>query len=269
MTKLIEMMSLDTNVSAWLNPIMRIACVILLFFATSGAQAKTECPDGEHWVYPHFRSAYVRHDGVHVSAAQVRGHCRMNPRGYDQWHERLSNHRPSIWGYRTEKSKKWSIEDVQRFYDEMSVLPDKLIGLDNVKLHRMDISGTKRNPATSNFNDVVFYDLAFQHSDSLAQIIAHELSHVVYSGLSEEDRAGFRQAARWIQESDKPGIYAAAADKKLIQPDSGNSVSEDFANHIEHYLFKNESLKKTSPKVHEWIQSTFGSDFKAQGVKNK
>lgn len=231
---------------------------------TSGALARTECPDGEHWVDSHFRSAYVRYDGVHVSAAQVRGHCRKNPRGYTQWHERLANKRPAIWGHGIEKSKKWTVDEVQRFYNELSALPDQLINLKNVKVYRMDQSVTQSNPATSNFKDIVLYDGAFRHKDSLAQILSHELSHVIYSNFSKKEKGDFKQVAGWVKHKDDSDIYVASKNKVFIQPDSKTSISEDFANHLEHYLFKNDLLKNESPAAYKWIQNKFGDDFKVK-----
>lgn len=102
----------------------------------------------------------------------------------------------------------------------------------------MNQSATPDNSATANSKDIVLYDLAFRHRDSLARIVAHELSHVIYEELSGEDRASFRQAAGWIEHESKKGAYKAADDKVFIESDSRHSISEDFANHIEHYLFR-------------------------------
>lgn len=107
------------------SPRIQKAFSILLLLTTFDALAKSKCPAGEHWVDPHFRSSYTRYDGVDVSATNVKGYCRLNPKGYEHWHQRLSNQRPKIWGYRKEKSKKWTVEEVQRFYDEISLLPDR------------------------------------------------------------------------------------------------------------------------------------------------
>ncbi len=236
-----------------------------MFFTTTVALAKAECPNGEHWVAPHFRIAYVRYDGVHVSAAQVRGHCRKNPRGYIQWHERLANQRPAIWSYGKEKSKKWTLEEVQRFYEELSALPDSLINIKNVKVYRMDQSLTQSNPATSNFRDIVLYDGAFKHKDSLAQIIAHELAHTLFAGLSDSEKEQFAEETNWIVLKLKnETIYIPKNEKKLLQADSTASIDEDFANHIEAFLFDKAKLRKVSPNSILWIQKKYGESFRIQ-----
>lgn len=163
--------------------------------APATSVAKPSCRKGKHWVETHFRSGYLRHDGVRVKSTQVLGHCRKNPRGYEQWHRTLSNQRPKLWGYQKEKSKKWTVEEVQRLYDAISVLPQKLLALKNVKFYRMSESKDIGNPGTSNSTDIVLYDQAFKYQDSLAQILSHELSHILYDTLSLDDKYAFAERA--------------------------------------------------------------------------
>ena len=118
-----------------------------------------------------------------------------------------------------------------------------------------------KNPATTNINDIVLYDLAFQYKESLAQIISHELSHVIYSRLGKEEKKSFRKAADWIESRWLKNYYSPNPGKTFIQPDSKTSIGEDFANHIEFYLFKQNFLKKESLKTYKWIQNKFGNDF--------
>ncbi len=86
-----------------------LAFIILLVPVIS--EAKIKCGNNQYWVNSHYRNSYIRHDGVRVKATQVQGHCRKNPRGYKVWSQRLSNHRPKVWGYSNEKSKKWTTEE--------------------------------------------------------------------------------------------------------------------------------------------------------------
>jgi hypothetical protein len=64
--------------------------------ATAAARV-TQCPLGQHWVRAHHRRAYVRADGVMVSAADVQAHCSVNPPAYSTWKTRLSNVVPKSW----------------------------------------------------------------------------------------------------------------------------------------------------------------------------
>lgn len=161
--------------------------------------ANPSCKENEHWVGSHNRRAYTRYDGVYVSATQVKGHCRKSPRGYKKWNHRLTNKQPKIWGYTKERSKKWTTEEVERFHEALSVLPDKLLNLENIKIFRMGKSMTNGNPATSNYEDITLYNLAFQHKNSLAQILAHELSHSMYRQLSEPEKIAFSEVAGWVE----------------------------------------------------------------------
>lgn len=225
-----------------------------------------ECPKGEYWVNPHFRRAYMRYDGVAVRATNVRGYCKENPRGYEKWHQRLSNDRPSFWGYKSEKSKKWTTEEVERVYDALSIFPQQLLDLDKVEIRRMIESVNNDNPATTNFGDVVLYDSAFKHKVPMEQILAHELSHPLYKTLTDNQREDFTFSAGW-EKVGKSNLWTTKVKKIFIESDSRVSIEEDFANHIEHYLFKNDSLKKNSPEAHKWIKKTFGENFKLQEMK--
>ena len=69
---------------------------LLVLFSVHSAFAGS-CPKGAYWVKPHNRSAYVRADGVNVSATFVTGHCRTNSKAYISWNERILSTRPKDW----------------------------------------------------------------------------------------------------------------------------------------------------------------------------
>lgn len=222
-----------------------------------------ECSKGEYWVNPHFRNSYIKYDGTVVRATTVRGYCRANPRGYEKWHQKLSNERPGFWGYKSEKSKKWTTEEVERVYEALSSFPDQLLSLNKVEIYRMGRSKADGNPATSNGNDVVLYDSAFKHKIPTERILAHELSHPLYYTLNPNQREDFARSARW-KKIENTKAWVARKDKVYFEEDSRVSLVEDFANHIEYYLFKNEFLKESAPEAFKWINQTFGKDFKLQ-----
>lgn len=235
---------------------------ILISLFTQNIFADQVCPEGKHWVDAHFRNAYIRYDGVRVQATRVQAFCRKNPRGYDKWHKSFSNKRPKVWGYKKEKSKKWSVEENQRLYNAISVLPSVLQNLKGIKVYRMSRSQRIGNPATSNQLDIVLYDIAFMHEDSLAQIISHELAHRLYGKLSADDKKSFISSAGWLKIADT--IYIPEKSKKYIKQDSKTSIEEDFANHIEYFLFKPNILKNKSLSSYKWIQKQFGSKFQVK-----
>lgn len=57
-------------------------------------------------------------------------------------------------------------------------------------------------------------------------------------------------------------LYVPKAGKVYIQEDSKVSLGEDFANHIEEFLFKRDKVKKVSPKATEWIDEAYGNSFR-------
>lgn len=124
----------------------------------------------------------------------------------------------------------WTVEEIEKVLEIIAALPRQLVDLDETQIFRMDKSVHDENPATTNYDDVTLYDLAFEHKNSTAQILAHELSHVLYESLPRE-------------------------------------AKDDFANHIEQYLFRSESLKNKSPESYKWIKKRFGDDFKIQRTK--
>ena len=245
--------------------ILGVWILSLMMLVTSTALAKSLCPNGEHWVDSHHRRAYTRYDGVHVKATRVQSHCRKNPRGYKRWNKKLSNKRPQIWGYKREKSKKWTVEEVERFFDAIAVLPDQLLNLSKVKIYRMLQSRTAKNPATTNppQNDVTLYDLAFVHEESLAQIISHELSHILFESLTAEEKNIFAEKAGWSRKNIMGKEYYFPKKNKVnIKADSIDSVEEDFANHIELFLFTPRVVRAKSKDAYDWIQDKFGKEFK-------
>jgi hypothetical protein len=247
-----------------------ICIAIFTFLFTQDGFASIDCPEGKHWVDPHFRKSYYRFDGVHVDAADVSGHCRLNPKGYQLWHQRISSQRPIVWGYKNEVTKSWSVAEVEQFYEAISALPTSLINLNNIKVYRMSQSVAKENPATTNNRDIVLYDEAFQHKGSLTRIIAHELSHILFKDLSESEKEQFGEKSNWIVLKIKnETTYIAKSEKTYLQEDSANSIEEDFSNHMEEYLFDKNKVKAVSPKTTEWIQKKYGEDFKIQKMEKE
>lgn len=89
--------------------------------------------------------------GIFVKASNVTAYCRINPRGYKKWSQKLSNKRPKVWRNYKEKSLKWSIEETERLFEAISVLPEVLINRTKIIIFKMKNSKDSGNPATSNF----------------------------------------------------------------------------------------------------------------------
>jgi hypothetical protein len=53
-----------------------------------------------------------------------------------------------------------------------------------------------------------------------------------------------------------------------VEDDSPSSVTEDFANNIEYFLFNPQRLMKVAPSTHNWIRTRFGDRFRVgKGAK--
>jgi hypothetical protein len=47
-----------------------------------------------------------------------------------------------------------------------------------------------------------------------------------------------------------------------VEEDGPSSITEDFFNNIEYFIFERKKLQNTAPKVDAWIQKMFGDKLK-------
>ena len=249
--------------------ITRMKLVTILIFISNIAMAAQSCPKGEHWVNQHHRNAYYRYDGTFVSATEVNAHCRKNPKGYDKWHALLSNGRPHVWGYKAEKSQKWTTEEIERVFEALSTLPDNILNQYVKNIYRMKNSLHVGNAATTNFDEIVLYDSSFNEKQNLARVLAHELAHVIYSNFVGDKRDSYEMAADWMQLDIGSGqkMTITKSTRSFVEKDGEISPDEDFANNVEYFLFDPEKLKAKSNGIYHWIQNAFGSEFKLGSQK--
>jgi hypothetical protein len=53
-----------------------------------------------------------------------------------------------------------------------------------------------------------------------------------------------------------------------VEDDGMESMTEDFSNNVEYYLFDPQTLERKTPKVYEWLKKKFGDNFKiARGAQ--
>lgn len=247
--------------------------LIFYFLIVSPPQAlaaipSSLCPKGQHWVKAYHRSAYVRADGVRFSASDVQAHCRINPPSFALWSERLSD-KPSLrWLKNGEKLRPWSVEERERVLEALSELPPTLI-IDSVKaLYRLQKSlAYGENPAAGESGEIGLYDLAFNSKTNLPRVLSHEFAHELYRQFSDAEKEQYRVTAEWllIKNNRTPGVYQlvpARDDKNFVESDGPESMTEDFSNNVEYFLFAPEILKQKTPRVHDWIKKKFGDNFK-------
>ena len=228
-------------------------------FVGRTATRGTQCPKGKHWVSAHFRSACYRADGTFVKASNVSAHCRTNPAGYAVWHSKLKNHRPKVWRFTKEQSKKWTTEEIERLLEALAELPEELTEQVVKGLYRMKDSVEQGNPATTNFGDIALYDTAFSKKYKLAQVVAHELAHELYRSLPDEVKVQYQTATGWSKQKLGGVTILSSRDKsKFVDQDGRALPEEDFANNIEYFMFHPKQLQKVTPSAYRWIKKRFG-----------
>lgn len=126
-----------------------------------------------------------------------------------------------------------------------------------------------RNPASGESGEIAVYDAAFNSKVNLARVLAHEFAHEVYRQLSYAELDDYRKAADWlnikIPQSTGGNKFQSIPNRDsdaYVEEDGTESLTEDFSNNVEYFLFDPQTLKKKTPKVYEWIQKKFGDNFK-------
>jgi hypothetical protein len=247
-------------------PRLLLLAGILLPYPTMAEAATPNggCGEGRHWVKAHFRHAYFKADGTHVRATTVSAHCSDNPPGYAFWIEKLKTGSPEQWPNKKENPRPWTVEQKERVLEALSVFPIQMQRQDIRGIFRMDRSAFFPNSMSGDHRgNIVIYDNAFEEKGNLSQELAHEISHRIFDSLSSDDLEAYRWAAAWFNVSEDPfrPDYQLLR-MKVVEPDSANSVEEDFSNNLEYFLFNPTKLQEVSPAVYSWIATRFGDKFR-------
>lgn len=157
-------------------------------------------------------------------------------------------------------------KDRKSTFEALLNLPQKLIVKSSFEIHRMGTSTYKNNPASTLDHDISLYDLAFRPPPPLDRILAHELAHLYWNGMSSEDQQSYRTAANWISRDGSGNFLPGRTAKDYVEPDGMNSPSEDFANNLEYMLFDHNKLKRLTPSLFNWLHSFLGDNFKLGGT---
>ncbi len=248
----------------------KLLALIICIAATYPNVQGENCPEGKHWVTSYQQGDYLRTDGTLVKAHRVSAHCRMNPRGYDSWHSQIKPGRPKVWKNENEVSTSWSTSETERVLEAVSALPDGLIEQIPAGIYRMRVSVDKANPATANYpkKEIALYDAAFDGTNNLARILAHELSHLMFVRLDKPTRDAFLEAARWVKlDGKRPSLLLQRPMNQTLTFHSRTSPHEDFATSVEYYLFDPAKMRATTPKVHSWIEKHLGDSLKKRSEK--
>ena len=91
-------------------------------------------------------------------------------------------------------------------------------------------------------------------------------THRRYESLNNTNEGkAYRRAADWtVVQRDESHWYWKPRKSGYVKEDGRNSIGEDYANNLEHFLFEPEKLRSMTPKVHQWINENFGDKLKVR-----
>ena len=226
---------------------MKIILLLIILLFISSVYAKI-CPEGEYLVQGHQRHAYYRSDGTHVSASNVMSYCR-NYRDDGPLRQQFKVKTPPKWPHEKEEFKKCSFIKQKQILKILNSIPKILINIGKLKIYCAKKSETLYNPATSAPKEkiIVLYNSSFKMNTK--RIIVHELSHLLWSRLSDKEIESYYKVSKWV---DLGGLYIYNR-TFFSAPDEKNSPEEDFANNVEYYLAEPKAFKRKFPKIHLWI----------------
>lgn len=217
--------------------------LIILLFISNFAFAE-KCKPYEIFVREQKIESYSKEDGTIVSAHIREAHCRkMHAHSYfqDTTSQKFLNINPKL--------KPWSQEEKIIVDELLNQLPTWLKQYKIAQLLRSH-SKIYDNPAyTIDQTKTIILSDAFFQSTAMKDILTHEVAHLALSDFSDAIRE-FWQLSGWVFVKE---LNIKLPPTKLIINDSAQSISEDFANHIEVYHFKPAYLKSSNPRMFDFL----------------
>lgn len=133
----------------------------------------------------------------------------------------------------------------------MEKIPGWLKKYKLTEILRGDIGGNGLNPAAAIplTKTLLIFDQFFKASNQ-PDILVHELSHIALHNIDPQMAIKFANSSGWILERNKRPVPP----RKVILPDSVNSVGEDFANQIEIFHSIPEKLLQFNPQTFQLIK---------------
>jgi hypothetical protein len=170
------------------------------------------------------------------------------------WEQKIKNGEPAQWPNISERTAQWTSQEKDLVLQALSKLPsifkDKsLKGFFRKKKPIFLNFGTE---ATTSDGSIVIYDRAFNSSNPLDRVLAHELTHVLSEKTWFSKMNKYGNQMGWKPGRTRPGLFA--------KPDARESLEEDFTVSIEFFLFEPQALKEKTPKAFNWIKGNFGKE---------
>ena len=227
----------------------KIGIFLCLLFLSQGVFAITfskVCGEGQYLVRSHYRSGYVKTDGTLVSSAQVSAHCKN--------YRTAKPPEPHFRKMKSRSFRSWSKKEKRMIQEALKKLPKILTHIGKITFYRKKMSKYPNNPASVNtkIKRITIYDSIYQYN--LERVISHELAHILYHRLSDQERDSYTTIANWKLKTDKTGEEIMQSTRTVFTEDDGkSSPKEDFSNNIEYYLFDKKTLRRKNPKIYQWI----------------
>lgn len=217
---------------------------LILFSSLAFAEL---CGPHEIYVREQWIESYTKTDSTNVRAHARKAHCRELTR-FNYYQDSTTQTFKKI----KTNIKKWKPEEKKVVDEYLGKLPQWLKNYRLGEELRGDVGGNAHNPAAGIplTRTLIVFDKFFEAPNKLAVLI-HEVGHLTILDLTNEEMAGFAKSSGWIIDRKK---NIKLPPKTLIIPDSSESVSEDYANHIELYYSNPTLLKKLNPASFSFIE---------------
>lgn len=233
-----------------------LVILFFLFFMNENSLADVVCNPWEIHVRSHPVRAYKKADGANVDGADRNEHCREKIKGATAWGNGFTNDIPALWPHKTEKFKKWTKDEKEKFLKAVSVQPDRLSRFNFTSLYRAEKSIWTGNPAANlpKQKILVLYDEFFKMPNP-ERVLTHELAHLLYLTWSRDKIMEFEKLSGWkLSKTSGPMIPP----NNLLKEDSAIDVEEDFTNHIEFYFHDRKKIEKNNRSIYDFIKNEIG-----------
>ena len=143
----------------------------------------------------------------------------------------------------------------KRVEEAFKKLPKILTHIGKITFYRERKSHVRGNPADVDTikKEITLYDSIYQNN--FERVITHELSHILYDQLSDEEKDAYIKVAGWRPAKDKTGKEVMINTRTVFtEPDGSTNPNEDFSNNLEYYLFDKKTLETKNPKIYQWIK---------------
>lgn len=192
------------------------------------------CKPDEMYVRGQTINSYTKSDGTDVSTHFRKAHCRAISR-YNHFQDETTQDFKRIKPI----LKPWKANDKKIVETELTRLPKWLAKYPFKEILRADQGGHPLNPAATipGTRTLLIFDQFFKEKNQRA-IIIHEASHLAIYDFTEREVKLFAKTSGWLLRDRS----SRTPPNKLLERDSQNSISEDFANHVEHYYVNPKKL---------------------------